>query len=511
MSKYSQEEIIRAINNCPNWMRKTIISDNGKVFGEYKFETKEMNILTYNDSLRRKLYDFDACYLRDAVWSLEMKMGLIWSICHDIRLPSFWLAEHSEDASKCDIIDAKNRSIAIYEFFNNDFPIFIEVDGKEQQFFWQDIEKCTPPEPKSTKKLTDFQERLKNLNMTIRNYTISVNKVSGCSVLQRAELSAILSKCVSWTVEEELFNFNWRSKSLFKFLFKFCFQETRLSNNITNKAVSNNKRDKGSIFVGKVLWLLYGDFFKDNYSDRGLGNNIKSYKKEEKKSPFVKYFENLNKIILEFIEKQNTTRKLECSKDCEELFEFIGSDFDRIISLKKTCKLLNDIIMIHGITKKLDANDMLDTVVQIERRIQQKIFTHAMLKNQKEKFYNLIKLYREKKDEAGDKATSQSTTDLKIKYRSELFEKCLKELDFDLGIKNKGISKKQRENAIWESNGFDPISKEKLLDEDLNCDHGDPKSLSSRPGKITILSSQSNLLKSNLTPKYSKDISDFMN
>lgn len=512
--KYSQEEIDRAIHNCPNWMRKTTISDNGKILGDYKFETKQMNILLYNKGLRTKLYDFDAYYLRDAVWSLEMKMGLIWSVCHDIKLPSFWLAEHSEDASKCDIIDSKNRSIAIYEFFNNDFPLFIEVDGKEHQVYWKDIEKCTPPEPKSKKKLTDFQERLKNLNSVISEYHISVNKVFGCSVLQRAELSAILSKSISWTVEEELFNFNWYSKSLFKFLFKFCFLENELSKHISNNAVSKNERDKGSIFVAKVFWLLYGDLFKDQYADRGLGNNIKSYKREENKSPFVKYFENLNEKLLEF-STNNMDRFIESSKDCEGFFKFIQSDFSKILSLRKTCNLVKKILSIHGgksgIIKNLAVNDMLDIVVHIERKIQEKIFTHAMLRHKKTEFYNLINLFRNKKDQAGAEAVSQSSISAKIRYRRDIFEKCLVELNFDLGIKNKSISKKQKQNALWESNGIDPITKEKLLNGDTQFDHGNSKALSSNPGKITVLSSDSNKLKTCIDKKFSNNLNDFLN
>jgi hypothetical protein len=184
MAKYKESQIQRAISSCPFWMSKSIIGSNGKVLGAYEFESKQINLLTYNDSLRRKLFDFEAYYLRDEVWPLEQKMTLIWSICHEIVLPSFWLAEHPDDASKCDIIDSKNRSVAIFEFFNNDFPIPIEIDEKNHLFYWKDIEKCTPPEPRSQKKLTELQERLKSLNQVIRNTTIPVNKVFGCTIEQ---------------------------------------------------------------------------------------------------------------------------------------------------------------------------------------------------------------------------------------------------------------------------------------------------------------------------------------
>jgi hypothetical protein len=509
--KYSEAEIRRAQNNCPVWMKKTIISKSGKVLGLYAFSTKEMTIINYNNGLRGKLYDFEAPYLRDAVWPLEMKIGLIWSICHDVKLPSFWLAEQLEDASNSDIIDSKNRSLAIYEFFNNDFPISIDIDGETTDFYWCDIEKCKPPQSKFTKKLTPTQERLKNLNIRINNYTISVNTVVGCSTTQRAELSAILSKSISWTVEEGLFNFNWHSKALFKFLFKFCLQETKLSNNITDKSIAENKRDKGTIFIAKIFWLLYGDLFKDSYSERSLGNNIQSYKKESNKSPFVKYIEKLNKEILDFIEKENMTKPLESLENFQGLFEFIESDFSRIDSLRKTCKLINDIMMIHGITKKLHANDMLDLIVHIERKIKEKVFTHAMLKNEKQKFFDLIKLFKSKKDKIGAIATAQSTTLGKIRHRKEIFEECLVELDFDIGIKNKKISKNQREYAIFQSNGYDPITGEKLLDGEIHADHRNSKALYSNPGEIVVMSPESNRLKNNITSDYAKNLNGFMN
>lgn len=509
--KYSEAEIRKAQNNCAAWMKKTIIAANGKILGLYSFSAKEMTIINYNNGLRGKLYDFEAPYLRDAVWSLEMKMQLIWSIAHDIKIPSFWLAQQEEDVSKSDIIDSKNRSLAIYEFFNNDFPMSIEIDKKIMDLYWCDLEKCKPRQSKFTTKLNPTQEKLKNLNITISNYTISVNTVVGCKTTQRAELSAILSKSVSWTVEEALFNFNWHGKSLFKFLFKFCLQETKLSNNITDKSTAENKRDKGTIFIAKIFWLLYGDSFQDSYSERSLGNNINSYKKESNKSPFVKYIETLNEKSINFINKENMTKPLESLENFQGLFEFIKSDFSRIDSLRKTSKLIHNIMMIHGITKKLYANDMLDVIVHIERKIKEEVFTHAMLKNEKQKFFDLIKLFKSKKLGIGAVATAQSTTLGKIRERKKIFEQSLVELDFDIGIKNKRISKSQREHAIFQSNGYDPITREKLLDGEIHADHRNSKALYSNPGQIVVMSSESNRLKNNITSDYAKNLNGFMN
>jgi hypothetical protein len=501
MPKYNEKQIDQAINNCPIWMSKNVIAPNGKVLGEYKFESKQINLLTYNDSLRRKLFDFEAYYLRDEVWTLEMKMGLMWSICHEITLPSFWLAEHPDDASKCDIIDSKNRSVAIFEFFNNDFPIPIEVDGKIYKLFWKDIERCTPPEPKSQKKLTELQERLKSLNQVIRNTTILVNKVYGCGIKQRAQLSALLSRAVSWTPEELLFNFNWHCRSLFKFIFNYCIQSEGLHLNINKIDVATNHRDKGSIFVGKVLFLLYGEQFKDSYSDRHLGNNIKTAKEEKKKTKLVQYIQNIDDRMTDNESLINN------SQDCRAFFAYIGADFQLIESLKKTCKCLGSIFKVQQLTKKLDVNDMLDIIVHIQRKVNERILTHAMLKKDKSKFHDLIDNFRKKKNERGDEATAQSSIPSKVQLRREIFEECLRESGLDLGIKNKKLSKKQIENAYWASNGFDPATGELILKPEVN--HGNATSLSSNPGKVEVLDSETNRYLNNMNLEFTKKLSDY--
>lgn len=506
--KYNEEQIQRAINSLPSWMKANYIGSNGRVMGEYRFESKEINLLTYNDALRRKLYDFEAPYLRDVVWTLSNKMGLMWSIIHDIKIPNFWLAERLEDASKCDIIDSKNRSVAIFEFFNNDYPIPVSIDDKTYFVYWKDIEKCTPPLPGSSKKLTEFQERLKCLNQVIKNYTISVNKVFGCSIIQRSQLSSMLSNQVSWTAEEHLFNFNWFAKSLFKFLFNYCIRDTGLNEYIRNKEVSNNKRDKGTIFAAKIFFLLYGNLFKDVYADRHLGNNSRNCKKE-KKNAFVKYMEDLDDKIIEF--NKNNEKLINSVSSCKEFFEYLEVDFQKVESLKKTCCQIVQIFKVNSLPYKIAVNDIQDIVVNIERNIIDDVLTHAMIKNNKNrvKFFNLIKIFREAKDKMGDEATSQSSTPKKIRIRRIVFEKCLKEIDLDLGFKKKKITEKQKQNALFKSNGFDPITGEKLIAGDIQFDHGNPSTLSSDPGRIVALSSESNRLKNNSTPEFTENLNNY--
>lgn len=519
--KYSDEQIKRAIDSQPDWMKTNLIGVNGKILGLYKFEPKEINLLTYNDALRRKLYDFDAPYLRDAVWTLSNKIGLIWSIVHDIKIPNFWLAERLEDASKWDIIDSKNRSVAIYEFFNNDYPIPVSLDnllapGVEKTVseptlvYWRDIEKCTPPLPGSNKKLNPFQERLKCLNQNIRNYTISVNRVFGCTMIQRSQLSSMLSNQVSWTSEEHLFNFNWFSKSLFKFLFNYCIRETGLHEYINKKDVLNNRRDKGTIFIAKIFYLLYGNLFKDVYADRHLGNNSR-VSKRDKKNQFVKYMEELNDKIIGF--NEDSEKLIDSFTNCKEFFEYLEVDFNKVESLRKTCKQICQIFKINSLPYKLDVNDAQDIIVNFERNIIDNILTHAMMKNDKNriKFFNLIKLFREAKDKMGDEATSQSSTAKKIKIRKEAFEKCLKESNLDLGYKKKKLTEKQKQDALFQSNGKDPITGEKLIKGNIEFDHGDAKSLNSNPGSVVVMSSESNRLKNNSTPEFIKNLDNYNN
>jgi hypothetical protein len=300
-----------------------------------------------------------------------------------------------------------------------------------------------------------------------------------------------------------LFNFNWRSKSLFKFLFKHCIQDENLHINISIKDISTNHRDKGSIFIAKILWLLYGDQFKDCYGDRHLGNNINSCNIQKEKSKFVQYTENLNKKMSE------AEILIDCPQECKNFFEYIGADFKIIESLKKTCRCLNHILQVQKLIKPLSANDMFDVIVHIQRKINEKILTHAMMKKDKSKFHDLISNFRNKKDEIGDEATAQSSIPGKIKLRREIFEECLKESGLDLGIKHKKLSKKQKEDAYWASNGLDPVTGEILFEPQVN--HGNATCLRSDPGKVDVINAETNRLISNLTPEQSGQISKFHN
>jgi hypothetical protein len=195
------------------------------------------------------------------------------------------------------------------------------------------------------------------------------------------------------------------------------------------------------------------------------------------------------------------------SQDCRAFFAYIGADFQLIESLKKTCKCLGSIFKVQQLTKKLDVNDMLDIIVHIQRKVNERILTHAMLKKDKSKFHDLIDNFRKKKNERGDEATAQSSIPSKVQLRREIFEECLRESGLDLGIKNKKLSKKQIENAYWASNGFDPATGELILKPEVN--HGNATSLSSNPGKVEVLDSETNRYLNNMNPEFTKKLSDY--
>jgi len=525
--KYTLEEAKKAVNFCPSWMDKTIIAPNGKVLGNYKFELNPINILVYYENLKSGNYDFEAVYLRDAVWPLWMKMCLIHSICHNVNLPNFWLAESDLDNTKYDIIDSKNRSVAIFEFFNNDFPIPVEIDGEKYFFYWEQINKC---QHKKGKKLSPMQERLKELRSSIIKCNIPVNTVYGCSMQKRSELAAMLSKSVSWTTEEELYNFYWFARCFFKFLFNFCMVETKLNNHFNKESVRLNHRDKGTIWLSKILFLLYGDNFNDYYTERPVSNNIRNWKQSNGgKSAFLNYQERIDQQLRTF--SDNNGEILVHSKEvCEHFFDFLSSSFKlanfdkRIRSLKKTCDLIYKILHAYPINsskkekynkktkqtetleivKPLTSNELFDIVLHTERLIQKSIFTHAMMQQNKLRFSKLYKSFRDNKKLQGAEGTAQSSTSGRIEYRKRIFEKCLQKSGLDTGLKNKRLTKKQKEDAIWESNGRDPVSKEKIIAHAPRFDHHAAAAISSDPQKVSVLNEDTNLLKSCLSEDFSR-------
>ena len=520
------EESKKAVALCPSWMAETTIEPNGKVAGTYKFEIAHTNILAYCENLRDGTYDVQAIYLRDEVWSLSMKMSLIHSICHSVNIPTFWLAENDLDTARYDIIDSKNRSGAILDFFNNEFPIPVCIDGVRHFFYWEYIDKCT----KNKKNLNPTQKRLIVLRSTIRNYNITLNTVYGCSMKQRSEIAALLSKSVSWTTEEELYNFYWFSKCMFRFLFNFCMVETKLNTHINRESVRINHRDMGTIWISKVLFLLYGTNFNDRYSgDRSVGNSIRSWNRSGGgKSEFLAYQQNVDNILLEF-SKENEEILINSKESCKKFFDFLINkgfklaDFNkRIVSLKKTCELIYNILHVHPINsskkekqkkgakeielikivKPLAPNELFDIVLHTERLIQNNIFTHAMMSQNKLSFSGLFKSFRNKKNELGAEGTAQSTTGGRIEQRRKIFDECVENSGLDTGPKNKKITKKQKQDALWDSDGKDPISKETLFEPQF--DHHISTKISSDPQKVSVVNKDTNILKSGMTEEFAK-------
>ena len=66
------------------------------------------------------------------------------------------------------------------------------------------------------------------------------------------------------------------------------------------------------------------------------------------------------------------------------------------------------------------------------------------------------------------------------------------------------VTKKQKQDALWDSDGKDPISKETLFEPQF--DHHISTKISSDPQKVSVVNKDTNILKSGMTEEFAKDL-----
>lgn len=74
---------------------------------------------------------------RPLVWTLTQKQQLLLSILRDMRLPNFVAVQYATaDTDRLlKIIDGKQRFNAVFQFFDGQYPIFVD----DQQYYFDDL------------------------------------------------------------------------------------------------------------------------------------------------------------------------------------------------------------------------------------------------------------------------------------------------------------------------------------------------------------------------------------
>jgi uncharacterized protein with ParB-like and HNH nuclease domain len=71
---------------------------------------------------RRDRYEIPD-WQRAEVWSTSKKQHLVDSILRGWKLPKFYLVKTDDEAEEYEVVDGQQRLTAIFEFFDNDFPL----------------------------------------------------------------------------------------------------------------------------------------------------------------------------------------------------------------------------------------------------------------------------------------------------------------------------------------------------------------------------------------------------
>jgi hypothetical protein len=104
------------------------------------------------DLYNRKLLDLDPPYQRRSVWNQNYKDYFIDTVLNGYPAPAIFIYQEitSEGVSKVSVVDGKQRLSTLFEFVNNEFPVyenatiqrfkgkyFKDLDTKDKQEFWK--------------------------------------------------------------------------------------------------------------------------------------------------------------------------------------------------------------------------------------------------------------------------------------------------------------------------------------------------------------------------------------
>jgi hypothetical protein len=104
------------------------------------------------DLHNRKLLDLDPPYQRRSVWNQDYKDYFIDTVLNGYPAPAIFIYQEitPEGVSKVSIVDGKQRLSTLFEFANNEFPVyekatvqrfrgkyFKDLDTKDKQEFWK--------------------------------------------------------------------------------------------------------------------------------------------------------------------------------------------------------------------------------------------------------------------------------------------------------------------------------------------------------------------------------------
>lgn len=473
-------------------MQPIYINFDGELINSRNVHKEVISIKTLIGKLNNKIWDLDIYFQRQPSWNLDMQANLIKSIMDGIPLGCCIIADKPKDVYVKNVIDFKNRCCAIKNFVENQFPILINLvdnDGKNQQkwLYWKDICSDNP-------KLANCREHFLDFN-------INVVRFSNLSAVEQAMLLCIINVHSPFSNEEILYGQNFWTKNFYQEVYDYALQNIRF--HITANQEKNNKKEKGTLFVQRIMYICFGPDLEDSWAIRDMGNSgtrlafHQSYKK-----PFVKASINFHNKIHEVLKE----------KEAQEFSIDLLIDspwWEKVKILKKICDRLDNVLKYkNSLDKKILKNDLFDCIIFFTKKFLDKKLTFAMLDDNPSLYLNIITNYISQKAEI-PALRSQSVEVKKLNERMSLFEKVWANFSIDDGIKNQKPTSVDTCLALLQSSDSCPITGEKLHEDNARIEHRDCKSKHSTT-KFSVVSERGNRWKSNRTLDENEKVISYM-
>jgi hypothetical protein len=424
---------------------------NGSIKDTVDWKQDTIPLQTFVERLATS-YDLDVVFQRNSVWTDTMKANLIRSIMTGTPIGDCLLCEQPTNVALKNVIDFKNRSLAIKDFWENKFTVPISIqrepDGPAEikNMTWGDIQRSADPQ-------------LKNLKEEFPQYKIHTITYKGMNLVQQSERFLIINTNMPMKQEELLYADNFWVKGLFSHVFKICFPE--LMKHTRAKQEIKDIHQKGVIFAHRVCYTCFGANFNDVWALRELGNS--GHRIQAK--PLVRDAKTLNAILASILDQEKTVR---IDDNFIKRLEF----YPKIDLLKKVCNSLAAVLSFNNASnKKLMKNDLLDITIFFMRKVLEEKLTMSMLRDNKPLYLSIITKYV--KSKAEKKCTGQSTHTNMLAQRAEIFEEVWRENNSDDDRKHPVPTPYEKTIALLESPATCPITGEAIHNGNVRTEHID--------------------------------------
>ena len=439
--------------------------------------------------VEKEKYVLNPPYQRGYVWNYKRQQKLIESVLSGWPINTIHLSQSDDEYH---VIDGKQRITTLLNFIcpekdQTAVKVFVDKgNGEISKMSYATI----------NKEAIAGNIACQSIKNKISNYALSIVRHENMNMSKEKDLFDRINESEPLGVNEKIFCSNFRSTSIFKYIFNKHVKKLNylLTNNIT---VDRNYT--GMRFLAEILVLGFGKDLSENFDCRN--KNTSDIQK------FINFFENkIDNIQVEgmtdeevqecisdmfYLDKKYKLSSIdkEFEKSCDKIVDaLIGVDNIKIL---KIC--IDGFLTIFNRQKNLktkgkkDKAWFLDCFCWAIGKYQDKILTKSYVEanwlTMHDLFVNQYKIgWRD--TEEGQALKTRNNEGSRIRTRINVLEKMFQDSGLDTGKKNQNLSAKDKFDAILQSDGTCQYTG-KLLS-DPHIDHFKPKSLYSEHEKAVV-------------------------